>query len=101
MLSRGRSGGRWREVPPYAIDAEDKLMEWSEPYPEAEPGHRHVSHLYGLYPGSDITLQDTPRLAEAAYRTLMSRIDHGGGHTGWSRVWLINLFARLQPGQGI
>ncbi|MFG1736026.1 hypothetical protein PAEVO_63970 [Paenibacillus sp. GM2FR] len=81
---------------PYAIDDEGRLMEWSEPYPEAEPGHRHVSHLYGLYPGSDITLQDTPQLAEAAYRTLMSRIDHGGGHTGWSCVWLINLFARLQ-----
>ncbi|MFB4332385.1 glycoside hydrolase family 95 protein [Paenibacillus sp. CR_12] len=81
---------------PYAIDDEGRLMEWSKPYPEAEPGHRHVSHLYGLYPGSDITLQDTPQLAEAAYRTLMSRIDHGGGHTGWSCVWLINLFARLQ-----
>ncbi|MBY0163994.1 glycoside hydrolase family 95 protein [Cytobacillus firmus] len=81
---------------PYAIDDEGRLMEWSKPYPEAEPGHRHVSHLYGLYPGSEITLQDTPQLAEAAYRTLMSRIGHGGGHTGWSCVWLINLFARLQ-----
>lgn len=81
---------------PYAIDAEGKLQEWSEPYPEAEPGHRHVSHLYGLYPGSDITVEDTPRLADACYRTLLSRIHHGGGHTGWSCVWLINLFARLQ-----
>ncbi|WP_430125135.1 glycoside hydrolase family 95 protein [Paenibacillus solani] len=81
---------------PYAIDAEGKLQEWSEPYAEAEPGHRHVSHLYGLYPGSDITVEDTPRLAAAACRTLLSRIDHGGGHTGWSCAWLINMFARLQ-----
>jgi alpha-L-fucosidase 2 len=81
---------------PYGMDGEGKLMEWSEPYREAEPGHRHVSHLYGLYPGSDITLQGTPQLAEAAYRTLSSRISNGGGHTGWSCVWLINLFARLR-----
>ncbi|GAB6927282.1 glycoside hydrolase family 95 protein [Paenibacillus sp. JCM 10914] len=81
---------------PYAIDAEGRLMEWSENFPEAEPGHRHVSHLFGLYPGEDISLRHTPQLAEAAYRTLLSRISHGGGHTGWSCVWLINLFARLE-----
>jgi len=81
---------------PYAMDAEGKLQEWSEPYPEAEPGHRHVSHLYGLYPGSDITVEDTPQLSDAACHTLLSRINHGGGHTGWSCAWLINLFARLQ-----
>lgn len=81
---------------PYAIDAEGKLQEWGESYAEAEPGHRHVSHLYGLYPGSGITVEDTPQLADAAYRTLLSRINHGGGHTGWSCAWLINLFARLR-----
>ncbi|WP_050954071.1 glycoside hydrolase family 95 protein [Paenibacillus lactis] len=81
---------------PYQIDDDGRLMEWSKPFAEAEPGHRHVSHLYGLYPGTDINLRDTPELAEAALQSLMSRIRSGGGHTGWSCVWLINLFARLQ-----
>lgn len=83
---------------PYQIDAEGRLMEWSEPFAEAEPGHRHVSHLYGLYPGEEITPEATPELAAAAERSLASRIRSGGGHTGWSCAWLINLYARLgQP----
>lgn len=83
---------------PYQIDAEGRLMEWSKPFAEAEPGHRHVSHLYGLYPGEEITPEATPELAAAAERSLASRIRSGGGHTGWSCAWLINLYARLgQP----
>lgn len=81
---------------PYRIDEQGRLMEWMEPLTEAEPGHRHVSHLFGLYPGNDINLRDTPLWAEAAERSLSSRIHNGGGHTGWSCVWLINLYARLQ-----
>ncbi|WP_307720093.1 glycoside hydrolase family 95 protein [Paenibacillus ehimensis] len=84
---------------PYRVDAGGRLMEWSEPFPEAEPGHRHVSHLYGLYPGCDMNLRDTPQLAAAAAESLKVRIDSGSGHTGWSCAWLINLFARLRQPQ--
>ncbi|KAH7402590.1 Six-hairpin glycosidase-like protein [Pyrenochaeta sp. MPI-SDFR-AT-0127] len=77
------------------------IQEWGlNDYEEAELGHRHVSHLYALHPGNSITPTTTPRLAEAARKTLERRIKHGGGHTGWSRAWLINLWARLrQPEQ--
>src|SRR5690606_7698097 len=66
-----------------------------EPFAEAEPGHRHVSHLYALHPGSQISVRETPEAAEAARRTLEFRLANGGGHTGWSRAWLINFWARL------
>jgi len=75
-----------------------RLQEWVEDYEEPEPGHRHVSHLFGLHPGRQITLQGTPALAQAARKSLEYRISHGGGHTGWSRAWMINLWARLQDG---
>ncbi|KAJ4287754.1 hypothetical protein N0V90_012458 [Kalmusia sp. IMI 367209] len=73
------------------------IKEWGlYDYADAEPGHRHVSHLYGVYPGSTITPSATPELAGAALKTLENRLAHGGGHTGWSRAWLITLFARLR-----
>jgi len=81
------------------IGPDGRLMEWSENFKEAEPGHRHVSHLYGLYPGNSITPKETPELAEAARLSLESRISQGGGHTGWSCAWLINLYARLGDGE--
>jgi alpha-L-fucosidase 2 len=81
-----------------AIGADGRLMEWSEPWAEAEPGHRHMSHLYGLHPASFITPDGTPALAAAARASLEARLAHGGGHTGWSRAWLINFWARLGEG---
>src|SRR5690606_2156490 len=57
------------------------------------------SHLYGLHPSSQITMDDTPELAKAARRTLELRLAHGGGHTGWSRAWIINLYAKLWDGE--
>ncbi|WP_110932011.1 glycoside hydrolase family 95 protein [Paenibacillus bouchesdurhonensis] len=81
-----------------SIGPDGRLREWSKDYQEAEPGHRHVSHLYGLYPGSAITPTRTPDFAEAARKSLESRITQGGGHTGWSCAWLINLYARLKDG---
>lgn len=81
------------------IAQDGRLQEWSEPFREAEPGHRHVSHLYGLYPGDSITSTGTPELAEAARKSLEGRISQGGGHTGWSCAWLINLYARLGDGE--
>jgi alpha-L-fucosidase 2 len=74
-------------------------MEWSEDYDEPEPGHRHISHLFALHPGRQITRHGTPELARAARVTLERRLAHGGGHTGWSRAWIINFWARLGDGE--
>ena len=81
-----------------AIGADGRLLEWSQPWGEAEPGHRHMSHLYGLHPANAITPDGTPALAAAARASLESRLSHGGAHTGWSRAWLINFWARLGDG---
>ena len=81
------------------IGPDGRVQEWSEPLTEAEPGHRHISHLFGLYPGIEIDVHDTPDLAEAARRTLTERLRHGGGHTGWSAAWLTMFRARLGDGE--
>ncbi|UCC97714.1 MAG: glycoside hydrolase family 95 protein [Phycisphaerales bacterium] len=81
------------------IGSDGRLMEWNEPFEEPAPGHRHVSHLFALYPGKQITVNGTPDLAAAARKSLEYRLSHGGGHTGWSRAWIINFWARLQDGQ--
>jgi len=84
---------------PLRIGSDGRLMEWSEEFKEAEPGHRHISHLFGLHPGKQITIRQTPELAQAARKTIDYRLAHGGGHTGWSRAWIINFFARLEDGE--
>jgi alpha-L-fucosidase 2 len=76
-----------------------RLQEWIEDYDETEPGHRHMSHLFGLHPGHEITLEGTPELAAAARKSLEYRLSHGGGHTGWSRAWIINFWSRLREGE--
>ena len=86
---------------PTLIASNGTIMEWEKEYEEAEPGHRHISHLYGLYPSSQITLEDTPKLAAAAEKTLERRLSMGGGHTGWSCAWIINLYARLQKSEKV
>lgn len=78
------------------IGSDGRLMEWAEEFPEVEPGHRHISHLFALHPGYQINLEQTPELARAAKKSLDYRIENGGGHTGWSAAWLINQYARLQ-----
>ena len=62
------------------------------------PGHRHISQLFALHPASQITPRGTPELAAAARKTIERRLAHGGGHTGWSRAWIINFWARLEDG---
>lgn len=84
---------------PMQIGSDGRLMEWTEEFEEAEPGHRHISHLYGLHPGNQITKQNNPEYLEAARKTIDYRLSHGGGHTGWSRAWIINFYARLQDGE--
>jgi len=73
-----------------------RLQEWIEDYEEPEPGHRHMSHMYGLHPGRQITRDGTPDLFAAARKSLDYRLSHGGGHTGWSRAWIVNFFARFE-----
>ncbi|MCR2807047.1 glycoside hydrolase family 95 protein [Paenibacillus soyae] len=93
----------WKELsgrlPKPGIGRYGQLMEWMEDYEEAEPGHRHISHLFALYPGNGIDPRTTPELAQAARVSLERRLARGGGHTGWSRAWIINLWARLEDGE--
>ncbi len=86
------------KLPPYKIGRNGALQEWPEDYAETEPGHRHISHLWGLYPNDGITLRGTPELAKACRATLDRRLANGGGSTGWSRAWVINCYARLEDG---
>lgn len=89
------------KLPPTEIGKYGQIMEWSEDYEEAEEGHRHISHLYALYPSKQITMNGTPDLAQAARITLDRRLANGGGHTGWSRAWIINFWARLLDGKKV
>ena len=75
--------------------ATGRILEWAEDYKETDPHHRHTSHLFGLYPGNQITTLGTPELAEAARKTLIARGDYG---TGWGLAWKINMWNRLQDG---
>jgi alpha-L-fucosidase 2 len=84
-------------VPPQ-IGKHGQLQEWMEDYDEQEPGHRHMSHLYGLHPGHQFSLRGTPDLTKAVRVSLERRLANGGGHTGWSRAWIINFWARLAEG---
>ena len=97
----GRSGKRYQDVlerlRPTTIGSMGTILEWPEEYEEFEIGHRHISHLFGLFPGSEIN-SDTPELMAAARRTLERRLSNGGGHTGWSRAWIICMWARLLDG---
>ncbi len=81
------------------IGSDGRLMEWTHEFGEPEPGHRHISHLYGLHPAAQFTRSATPEYLAAARRTIDHRLAHGGGHTGWSRAWIVNFFARFQDGE--
>ncbi|MEZ7867878.1 MAG: glycoside hydrolase family 95 protein [Paludibacteraceae bacterium] len=83
------------KLPPMQVSKEGYLQEWLEDYKEEDPRHRHVSHLYGLYPSNQISTYRTPELANAARETLNRRGDEG---TGWSRAWKVNFWARLHDG---
>ena len=89
---------RSKLVPP-RIGRFGQLQEWPEDYDEVEPGHRHMSHLFALFPGWQITPRQTPELALAARTTIERRLASGGGHTGWSRAWIINFWTRLDDAE--
>lgn len=91
---RGRLEAALAKLKPLQIGPDGRLQEWSKPFAEAEPRHRHLSHLWGLYPGDQIT-PATPELFEAARKSLVARSDEG---TGWSTGWKVALWARLGDG---
>lgn len=94
------------KLPPVRISPRHQtIQEWIEDYEEVEPGHRHMSHLFGLYPGKSITL-DKKELFDAARKTIARRrfyneneSNRNGSYTGWSRAWMINFYARLLDGE--
>jgi alpha-L-fucosidase 2 len=96
LLKRVRTA--MSELPPFKIGHDGRLQEWQQDYQDHEPGHRHISHLFGLFPEDQITVQGTPELAHAARLVLDKRLAAGGGSTGWSRAWIINCMARLGDG---
>jgi alpha-L-fucosidase 2 len=81
---------------PYQVGKAGNLQEWYYDWQDVEPQHRHQSHLYGLYPGTHVTVQNTPLIAAAAKKTLEIK---GDETTGWSKGWRINLWARLKDGE--
>ena len=86
------------KLPKYKINKNGCVQEWYKDFEEYEPGHRHISHLFGLYPGKDIN-NSNEELMEACKKTLERRLSQGGGHTGWSCAWIINFYARLKDGE--
>jgi alpha-L-fucosidase 2 len=80
---------------PYQIGSKGNLQEWYYDWEDADPKHRHQTHLFGLFPGNHITAESTPELANAAKKTLEIK---GDETTGWSKGWRINLWARLKDG---
>jgi alpha-L-fucosidase 2 len=83
----------------YQVGKFGQLQEWSKDFAEPEPGQRHMSHMYPLYPGAEITPLGTPDLAKAARVSLERRLAAGGAYTGWSRAWAIGFWARLADGE--
>ena len=77
------------------IAQDGRLMEWRLPFVEDRPWHRHISHVIGAYPGNQINLDKDPKMRSAVLKVLEGRLKHGGAGTGWSRAWMIGMFARF------
>ncbi len=77
------------------IGKDGRLMEWRLPFGEQQPGHRHISHVIGAYPGNQINLDEDPAMRDAVTKSIEGRLKRGGAGTGWSRAWTIGMFARL------
>ncbi len=86
------------KLPPLKVSERyGTVCEWIKDYEETEPQHRHISHMFALYPGDSIN-ETNPEIYEAAKKTIERRLAFGGGATGWSRAWIINFYARLKDG---
>ena len=89
-----------KKLPAPKIAENGTLQEWALPYEEVEIGHRHISHCFALYPGKQLfDCPEKENLLKAARATIERRLSGGGGHTGWSRAWIINMWARLGDGE--
>lgn len=88
---------RLSKLTPFKIGSKGQLLEWHKEFEEPEPGHRHVSHLYGLFPSE--LFEGDKELTEACKISLLLRLANGGGYTGWSCAWIINLFAALEDSE--
>ncbi|MGN1141139.1 MAG: glycosyl hydrolase family 95 catalytic domain-containing protein [Oliverpabstia sp.] len=88
-------------LPKPQIGKEGQLLEWIRDYEEYEKGHRHLSHLFGLYPAYQFTYEDTPELMKACETTIYRRLENGSGYTGWSRAWITCFWARLRNGNNV
>jgi alpha-L-fucosidase 2 len=89
------------KLPPLKVGKLGTIQEWFEDFAEVDPGHRHISQLYALYPSNQISATGTPALAAAARATIQRRLANGGGGTGWSRAWIALFFARLGAGDEV
>lgn len=81
------------------IGDDGRLMEWRLPFGEPEPGHRHIAHVIGAYPGNQIDLDGDSVMRDAVVKSIETRLTHGGAQTGWSRAWTIGIFARLSDAE--
>lgn len=90
-----RLGPLVEALEPYRIGRHGQLQEWSHDFGEDQPGHRHISHLYPLFPGAEFTPRGTPAMAKAVRASMQRREDHDGAATGWSRAWATAIWARL------
>jgi alpha-L-fucosidase 2 len=96
---RARCAAAREKLLPLRTGRHGQIVEWSQDFEEADPGHRHMSQLFALHPGKQVTLRGTPELAAAARKTIERRLANGGGHTGWSRAWIVNFWARLEDAE--
>ena len=90
--------GAIANLAPLQVGQFGQLQEYLDDWEEAEPSHRHVSHLYGIFPGNYPMAEDSKELFVAARTSLKRRLEAGGGHTGWSRSWVSALWARFGDG---
>lgn len=85
----------YAKLPPYKIGKDGKLQEWIEDFSEVNKGHRHFSPLFAFFPGTTISDKENEKFIAAVEKFIEIRLENGGGHTGWSLAWIINLYAKL------
>lgn len=83
------------KIPHTSINKDNTIKEWNHNFMEADLGHRHISHLYGLFPSDQL---NSTELKECAFNTILKRLKNGGGHTGWSKAWITCMYTRLNKG---
>ena len=81
------------------VGDDGRLLEWRLPFKEVSPGHRHISHVIGAYPGNQVNLDEDPKMRDAVMKSMEGRLARGGAGTGWSRAWTIGMFARLSDAE--